>query len=1394
MDGMIKSQGRRGVAVWLAGIGALTLVALLIGGVVAREHAPTGASVMAQRAVPSNGVAVSPRHASDHARGTPSAALPTARTSDGTREDAGTTLPAGVGQDWWSAVQKDIAASEYRVTRQKESGATSTAGTYQAPNRAQNLRTFFAPEGITITPRSGDGPSWQWGLSLRSYGLGDASREVQPATQVANGNRIEYRRGALTEWYVNDQRGVEQGFTVQSPPDSGQSSARLHLDLAVTGGVKPVLTDGGQAVDLIAEGGARVLRYAELKVSDATGQDLAASMVLSGCDGASDSGDSCTLRLLADTAGATWPITIDPLATSPSWSAESNQASAMFGWCVASAGDINGDGYADVVVSAAYYDTALADAGRVYVYHGSALGLAANPSWTADGTHANESFGMVVAGAGDVNGDGYSDVAVSTEIHSNGTAVVGGAFVYHGSASGLPSTPSWTAEGEQTLGMFGYCVAGAGDVNGDGYGDLIVGAIWYGNGESKEGQALVYHGSATGLSSSANWTTESNQAEAWLGFLVDSAGDVNGDGYSDVIVSAPRFANGESNEGAAFVYLGSATGLPVPPNASWMTESDQADAQLGIAVAGAGDVNGDGYGDVVVGAMYFDNVETAEGKVWVYHGSATGLPAAASPSWTAEGNQASANFGVSVASAGDVNGDGYADLVVGARGYDDPESNEGAAFVYFGSSAGLPAAPSWTGEINQASASFGTSVGGAGDVNGDGYSDVIVGAHTYQNGQSIEGAAFVFHGAASGLPTSASWTGDSDQADAWFGWSVASAGDVDGDGYADVIVGAVYYDNGQANEGRAFVYQGSAAGLSTSASWTAESDQANARFGNSVASAGDVNGDGYADVIVGSWVYDNGELDEGRAFVYHGSSKGLSSNASWTAEGDQASAIFGVSVASAGDVNGDGYADVIVGADAYDNGQNNEGRVFVYHGSPSGLAVGASWSTESNQVDALLGWSAASAGDVNGDGYGDVIVGAYGYDNGETGEGRAFVYHGSATGLLGSASWTAEGDQADAWFGYSVASAGDVDGDGYADVIIGAHKYDNGETDEGRAFVYLGSASGIAAKEIWTAESDQADANFGWSVASTGDVNGDGYADVIVGAYWYDNGETDEGRAFVYHGSVSGLATSASWTAESDQALCEFGWSVASAGDVNGDGFADVIVGGYGYDNGENDEGQAFLYYGNGGTGRLVAPQQLHGNGSLALAQPWGAADDPDDFQVRAWHSSPFGRDRVKTEIEACPSGVPFGDASCRIATSSVWTDSTASANGAVLTQTMSSLTPGTLYRWRERTLRAPYTVTQTGITPPPNPAHGPWRRLQGQAFEADIRTRLVYPLTVSKVGAGTGTVTSAPAGIDCGATCSAYFEPDTSVSLSQVAAAGTCGHGDVPARVHAVGGKDRGG
>ncbi len=610
-------------------------------------------------------------------------------------------------------------------------------------------------------------------------------------------------------------------------------------------------------------------------------------------------------------------------------------------------------------------------------------------------------------------------------------------------------------------------------------------------------------------------------------------------------------------------------------------------------------------------AQINNGAEVDEGAAFLYLGG----PSGPSPSraWTAEGDQIGANFGGTVATVGDVNADGYWDVVVGADEYTNPEIAEGQVFVYYGSSSGLPQLPNWTARGGQAVAGFGSSVSTAGDVNGDGYSDLIVGSHLYDDGQADEGAVFVFHGSASGLdaggtrpqgtPASADWRAASDQVSADFGTSVASAGDVNGDGYADVILGSRAYENDEVAEGAAFVYFGSASGLGrggtrvpgtpSNADWHAEGNQASSDFGAVVAGAGDVNDDNYADVIVGAPRYDDPQTDEGRATLYLGSSGGLSDAPGWTADGNQNSAQLGFSVSSAGDVNGDGYADVIVGAPYYDN-YTDSGLALLYLGSPVGLATTSAWSVMGDRYSEYFGYSVSSAGDVNGDGYGDVVVGAPNRDS----RGAAYVYLGSAAGLDPSAVWSFTPDQYSSWFGYSVAGAGDVDGDGYADVLIGARYYDNGQSDEGRAYLFRGSGAGPWRTPSWTAECDQNDAYFGNSVSTAGDVNGDGYSDVIVGALGFNGPYGDGGRAFLYLGSPAGLSVSPSWTADGDYYSVNLGQSVSSAGDLDGDGFSDVIVGApYAYDAGRR-VGKALVYAGSpvglstGPTAVLVGPQE----------------------------------------------------------------------------------------------------------------------------------------------------------------------------------------------------------
>jgi hypothetical protein len=299
-------------------------------------------------------------------------------------------------------------------------------------------------------------------------------------------------------------------------------------------------------------------------------------------------------------------------------------------------------------------------------------------------------------------------------------------------------------------------------------------------------------------------------------------------------------------------------------------------------------------------------------------------------------NKADADFGYSVAGAGDVNRDGYADFVVGAPGYSAP----GSIFIYLGGANG-PSAPTPMHGFQNPGVTmnflYGSAVSSAGDVNGDGYSDIMVGASASDFGQPGEGVVLIYHGYSSGVDLNYKTLLQSDQSDANFGVSVASAGDVNGDGYSDVIIGSRYHDKGQSNEGVAIVYYGTSNGISTAAPTAPtllEANIANAYFGSSVGGAGDVNGDGYSDVIVGAPYYSNGQNGEGKAFVFHGSPAGIKTTSSFSIEGDQTNVYLGSSVSGAGDINGDGYSDVLVAVPYYDNGQYaSAGATNVFYGN-----------------------------------------------------------------------------------------------------------------------------------------------------------------------------------------------------------------------------------------------------------------------------------------------------------------------------------------------------------------------------------------------------------------------------------------------------------------------------
>jgi hypothetical protein len=438
------------------------------------------------------------------------------------------------------------------------------------------------------------------------------------------------------------------------------------------------------------------------------------------------------------------------------------------------------------------------------------------------------------------------------------------------------------------------------------------------------------------------------------------------------------------------------------------------------------------------------------------------------PTWQFTVGARSAPIDTSWGTTLDVNGDGYADVMVAAPG-------AAQAFLYLGGASGIADTPQILSAPAGAGQDFGLSVASAGDVNGDGYADVVV------DSIGVGRKVFLFLGGPAGLDSSPAVAFSDPNATALgagqFGIRASCAGDVNGDGYADILIG----DN---SLGKAYLYLGSAAGPAAAPDLmlTAPSSPGAGGFGHSVGSAGDVNGDGYADVAIGS-------DGAGQAFLYLGGPAGLPASPDVTLTApDGPGSGFGA-VSSADDVDGDGYADIVVGAQGAGVNATDDfaGKAYIYLGSPTGLAASPAVTLLGSEMRGSFGRWVSNAGDVNGDGYGDVVIGADGEsgaaDNGSPG--HAFLYLGSAAGLAASPAVTLTGpDGPGGWFGRCVAAAGDVNGDGFADIVVGANA-GSAAGATGWAHVYLGNATGVSlSPEVtWTGPSDGS--SFGRIVAST---------------------------------------------------------------------------------------------------------------------------------------------------------------------------------------------------------------------------------------------------------------------------------------------------------------------
>jgi hypothetical protein len=390
----------------------------------------------------------------------------------------------------------------------------------------------------------------------------------------------------------------------------------------------------------------------------------------------------------------------------------------------------------------------------------------------------------------DVNGDGFADVIAGGTQRDIQGGGTGTGQLYLGSAAGFSTSPASVLKG--TGGVIGTPVASAGDVNGDGFGDLMVGEPGASQGSfGNIGQFAIYFGNPAGLTMPPQIVMAPNTMTYEFGNAPVSAGDVNGDGYGDVMVSGV----GYSDDASVYIFYGGPNGLPT-------TAEVVLAAGIEVGSASATDINGDGFSDLVVG-VNGNPFSGNSGSVDIYYGGAKGL--SAKPVVLDYASATSMGFYLGVGAAGDVNGDGFGDVLVWL-----PNVGKGVVDLYLGSAKGLSATPlTVPNPVSQGLYPVGPVA--VGDVNADGFDDAVFAA-TGTYGVSSTGAAYVFLGNALGLaPTPTGVLTSPVGAVGNFGGLVAGAGDINGDGFDDVLVGAPVYSG----VGTVYVYPGGAQGVAS---------------------------------------------------------------------------------------------------------------------------------------------------------------------------------------------------------------------------------------------------------------------------------------------------------------------------------------------------------------------------------------------------------------------------------------------------------------------------------------------------------------------------------------------------------------------------------------------------
>ena len=778
-------------------------------------------------------------------------------------------------------------------------------------------------------------------------------------------------------------------------------------------------------------------------------------------------------------------------------------------------GDVNNDGFDDWAVGfpyAADYETG-ATTGKVLVYFGSnAIQSNQLPDLILTGEKGNYNFGSTIAGAGDVNNDGYSDVLVTKNQQ----------LVLYFGGNPMDSTPDVLFTDENETRFFGVSISGGGDVNNDGFDDIVIGSKNFANiflgGDSVDSQVdIVLKGETEG---------------DLFGFSVSLAGDVNNDGFDDLIVGAQGYYLNGYDAGRVYVFFGGTEMDTIP---DLLMTGEHPDDSFGSTVTGAGDLNNDGFADILVDAYRYKNADGVRGHVYIYYGGdekdtiadvfikgSSGGQSAGDInkdgfddlliSFIDVGINNSIYWGGSpmdnipdfvmtnvsrVAGSGDYNNDGFADILTGAPNDATNGDYSGSVSIFFGGNQ-----PDVTPDIqffgSPANYYFGSSVSSAGDINDDGYDDIIIGIYGSDLVLPNAGAANIYLGGKT-IKNEPDFTFTGQKADDFFGYSVSRAGDVNNNGFSEFLVGSL-----QANQASLYLWDKSA---DTLKSITFKGSKSDRRFGNCVSPAGDFNVDGFDDFLIADYCNSVKGTNVGRVYLYYGGSE-IDTNPDLTFEGEAALNNFGTTVACAGDVNGDGISDIMVGAPGFDR-VNFYGRIYIYYGNSVPDTI-PDVVIDGFQKYPIFGYHLAPAGDVNNDGFDDVIASVP--FSGSSPYGMSYLYIFFGGKLMDNVPDFIIEKMAFG-FGDGVSGAGDLNNDGFDDIVAG-----NSE----KTCFYFGGAPMDTIPDLFLYGKENRMYEFGTSLALAGDMNNDGKSELLVGAPYSNAVGSSMGRVYIYSaGSIN---------------------------------------------------------------------------------------------------------------------------------------------------------------------------------------------------------------------------------------------------------------------------------